>query len=69
MTMLTGARAGGVLAETIYSGYHLGSGKGLEEAMRAGLRLAVDAQHLHIQRVRGVIDDSQLARLTVPWRC
>ena len=60
---LTGAQAGYVIAETMYPGYHLGSGKELEEAMEAGLRLAVDVSHLHIQRIRGVVDDGQLARV------
>jgi hypothetical protein len=57
------ARAADLLAETMYPGYHLGSGAELDVAIAAGLRLAVDVSHLHIQRARGVLDDRQLARV------
>lgn len=37
------------LYETMYPGYHLGSGQEIEDAMAAGLRLAVDVSHIHMQ--------------------
>lgn len=52
-----------VLWETMYPGYHLGTGKDLERAMAAGLRLAVDIAHLAIQTHLGALSDGTRRRL------
>lgn len=52
-----------VTFETMYPGYHLGTGQALEHAMLSQLRLAVDISHLHIQRHAGVLSDAQLRRI------
>lgn len=53
----------GLLVETMYPGYALGSGPELEMAMDAGVRLAVDIAHLSIQREAGVLSDETLERV------
>lgn len=49
--------------ETMYSGYRLGSGHEIERAMEAGLILAVDVSHIHIQRCAGVLSAETWRRL------
>lgn len=49
--------------ETMYPGYHLGTGAQLRAAMSAGLRLAVDIAHLHIQTEVGALDEVTRAML------
>jgi len=48
----------GLVLETMYPGYELGSGHELTWAMNTGLRLAVDVSHLFIQRTAGVLSDT-----------
>jgi hypothetical protein len=47
----------------MYPGYLLGCDQELQQALDAGLRLAVDVSHLHIQQCRGDLRSSTLARL------
>ncbi len=49
--------------ETMYPPHPLGTGVGLEWAMRRGFPLAVDVSHIHIQREGGVLGDATLRRL------
>lgn len=52
-----------LLLETMYPGEPLGTGEEIERALDAGVRLAVDTSHLHIQRCQGALPDRTLARL------
>ncbi|MCP4957972.1 MAG: hypothetical protein GY925_01750 [Actinomycetia bacterium] len=49
--------------EVMYPPHPMGRGRDLERAMDAGLGLAVDVSHLHIQRTQGALSDATLARL------
>ena len=49
--------------ETMYPGYALGTGAELDWAMDAGLRLAVDVSHLHMQCTQGVLSEAAARRL------
>lgn len=53
----------GVVLETMYPGYRLGTGAELEAAMERGQPLAVDVSHLFIQRTAGVLGEASLRRL------
>lgn len=57
------ARRAGWALETMYPGHLLGTGAELVQAMEAGVELAVDVSHLHIQRTAGVLSDAELARV------
>ena len=52
-----------LLVETMYPGYALGTGVELDDAMSAGVRLAVDIAHLSIQVEAGVLSSSTLERV------
>jgi hypothetical protein len=49
--------------ETMYPGYHLGTGDDLEWAMDSGLPLAVDVSHIFIQLSAGVMSTKTWDRL------
>lgn len=49
--------------ETMYPGYHLGTGDDLEWAMDSSLPLAVDVSHVFIQLSAGVMSTKTWARL------
>ena len=55
--------ADGIVVEVMTPGAWLGDGPSLRRAMEAGVALAVDVSHLHVQRQAGVLDDATLARL------
>lgn len=57
------AAAEGLVVETMFPGEWLGTGDELMRALDAGVPLAVDVSHLHIQRVQGVLAPAQLDRL------
>lgn len=52
-----------LLVETMHPGELLGTGGELMRALDAGLRLAVDVSHLHIQWCKGALTSAQLARV------
>ena len=52
-----------IALEPLYPGEGLGTGALLDQAMRLGVRLAVDISHLHIQRMAGVLDDAVWQRV------
>jgi hypothetical protein len=49
--------------EVMYPGYALGTGDEVERALDAGLPLAVDVSHVHIQRTQGAMTDRAWRRL------
>jgi hypothetical protein len=51
------------ILEIMYPGFELGTGEAVEAAMDAGLPLAVDISHVHIQRTQGVMSERTWRRL------
>jgi hypothetical protein len=55
--------AEGVVFETMYPGYALGSGEEVERAMTLGWTLAVDVSHVYLQLRAGAMADATWRRL------
>lgn len=60
---LEDAAARGIVVETMTPGLPLGDGPDLALALDAGVSLAVDVSHLHIQRVQGAISGADEQRV------